>query len=304
MARLQTSSDFQYKRNGKSTPGIGKTGGSDLAPLEGEVIVLTRRQSINQLSKDIPLNDYNLPKYLYRTDMIPPDILSRVQSEREQILTAAVITINYDEGYPAFENGHPIWDKMIFESSDEHTLFQHYLKQTENGVRQIHLIATDIPGINPDALLDHFHMNYWKFRAKAFDLFLIAMHEKKRLIRLMACEDDHYIMADTLLKQCKKYFEDPEVWQDLDPGTVARMIPQLATLQRQALGAAAQGGGGPAGGVNSGAKSVEVILRQLTADDVQESTAHVGESKSIATLLNDPEAAEVAQELIVKLNAS
>lgn len=226
--------------------------------------------------------------------MIPPDIYELPSLEREEILTSAMCPIVYDEGFPAFEDGQPIWSQLPFESADSYRYFCLYLEQAlEKGVRLLEQVAEDAQTHLP-LLMDYFHLYYWKIRARAYDQYITVVHEKKRLHRLMHCDDSHYIMAENLLKQCYNYFASID-WEKLDPAVVERMIPKMVEIMRKSAGEKQFGD-------NPIPQTVEMILRQMTRTDL---AAAEGESanrnQSIETLLTDPKAAEIAQELIIRM---
>jgi hypothetical protein len=226
--------------------------------------------------------------------MIPQDIYERAQSEREEILTSSIVPVMYDEGFPAFEDGQPLWSQMPFETADGYRYFGLYLEEgLESGVRLVEQVAANTNS-NLPLLMDYFHLYYWKIRSRAYDQFITVTHEKKRLRRLMHCDDNHYIMASNLLKRCVDYFEALD-WESIDPAVVARMIPQVVEIQRKAAGEKQFDN-------NPIPQSVEMILRQMTrVDHATAEGESADKSMSIQTLLTDPKAAEIAQELIVRM---
>lgn len=259
-----------------------------------KAISLPRRKAFAELAKSLPMNDLGLPKFLYRTDMIPGDIFERRQSDREEILTAALIPVEYGEGFPALEDGQPIWSQLPFESPEAYRIFTYYLKEgLEEGVRLVENISLDLKAEMP-ILMDFFHLYYWKIRSKAYDQFITIVHEKKRLRRLMQCDNDHYILADNLLKKCSDYFNAIE-WETIDPAVVARMMPQLMEIQRKSSGEKQFG-------ENPTPQSVEVILRQMTrTDHAHQESQDAERASTLDVLLSNPDAAAAAQELIIKL---
>jgi hypothetical protein len=240
------------------------------------------------------MNDLGLPKFLYRTDMIPQDIFERIQSDREEILTAALISVEYNEGFPALEDGQPLWSQLPFEGPEAFRYFCHYLQEgLDEGVRLVENVANNIR-VQLPILIDYFHLYYWKVRAKAYDQFITIVHEKKRLRRLMQCDNDHFVMADNLLKKCVDYFDAIE-WETIDPAVVARMMPQLIDIQRKSAGEK-QFGESPT------PQSVEVILRQMTrVDHAHQESEEANRASTLDVLLSNPDAAEAAQELIIRL---
>ena len=269
----------------------------------GEIIPISRAQVIANFTKKIPLNDYGLPRFLYRTDLIPNNILSKEPFEQEEILSSSALLINYHEGFPAFDDSKPIWYQLGFEGDSAFSFFHNYLiMQEETGVRQLTALEYSSNAVE-GSLLDFFHMNYWKFRAKAYDLFVTAMHEKRRLQRMMKCEDDQYILAENLIKKCATFFEGMD-WETMDPGVVARFIPQLTEIQRRALGIS-MGPKGANGNEPSRAASLELIIKNISvgADPDSEGGQDLS-SQSLDILLDDPEVAKIAQELIVKMQGT
>lgn len=259
-----------------------------------------RRRAFADLLRSIPTNDLGMPKFIYRTDMIPPDIYSIDQERREQILTASMVPVSYVEGFPALEDGQPLWSQMPFEPSDSYSAFCSYLEDGQkNGVRLVENISMEL-GKQMPLLMEYFHLYYWKIRAKAFDLYITTVHEKRRIQRLMQCDDNHYIVADGLINKCKEYFSKID-WESIDPAVVARMLPQMMEVQRKAAG-------GTSNGVNGGEPtnvSIEVMLRQMTRlEHAHSDGANANATPAIQDLLENPEAAEIAQDLIIKLGTS
>lgn len=228
--------------------------------------------------------------------MIPQDIFTRGQFEREQILTASLINLSYEEGFPAFEDGQPIWSQMPFETNDAFRAFKKYVELgDQEGVRMVEQVSIELGQTLP-LLMDYFHLYYWKVRAKAYDLYIAVVYDRRRANRLMKAEDKHYVMAEKLLQQCVDYFGALD-WEGIDPGVVARMIPALVEIERRSLGAPTIGGGDA-----PRPQSVEILLRQMSkGDGASPEQLGVQRTNALDILISNPDAAAAAQELIIKL---
>lgn len=279
-------------------------------------------QLIEQLTGSLPLNEYDLPVFIYRADMLdyvqiantllaastgttadpqiatttsfgpaqhPADSMQDIQASLE----AATLPLTYDEGYPVLPSGVPFWSQMEFESVEAYKAFISYLEL--GGVRQIsNLISYEI-----DEVREYFHTYYWSFRVKAFDLYRVAHHQKVKLQRMLSTEDNHFKMAEKLITKVQTYLEgmilDDE---NISPEKAINMLEKLVKIQRISAGLPANGESKETDGSRRTVAPVNVIMQQISAG------AGTGARKvdsDVDLLLEDPDAVDLAQELIIKM---
>ena len=283
---------------------------------------LTREEVFRQVSTNAPNNEYGLPVFIYRPDLVPAEILEMNEDERAQILTTATIDVVYDEGYPTFTNGMAFWSQMDFEPGDAYDLFRAYLEMgTTYGARRLEDLFFDLhsgdqtpsvkAAINNGSLRkilkDCFTVYNWTSRCKAYDLFQVAAHHKLRERRIISTTDRHFLEAEKLFTKVMSYFndttpdEDGKTWIDkLDPKVAMDMIVKLSTMQRQSLGLSQHN---PHTGDDvSKHADVSVVLRQTAAAAQDPGAMASGANDGdLSVLLNDPALAGMAQELIIKV---
>src|SRR5436190_8003453 len=157
---------------------------------------------MRQLNMSVLLNDFELPIFIYRPDVLdyqaftvlsqesPLEVISNLQS---MVLTATV-QLSYDEGFPTLDKV-PFWLQMPFEPEESFRAFALYLGQP--GTRMLSsLISFQQEDVN-----DWFHEYSWALRAKSYDMYKIVHHQQQRIQRMLQVEDNHYDMADTLLRR-------------------------------------------------------------------------------------------------------
>ncbi len=262
----------------------------------------SRGAIIEHLAKTLPLNDFNLPKFIYR-----PDLIAENNKDDHDVLNAAVIPISYEEGFPTLPNNAVFWAQFEFEPVQAYQMFERYLTQpSEFGVRQFQLLASEEAPLS--LLREYFDTFYWRFRAKAHDLFIAAVNTKLREQRVMQVEDTHFLTAERLLKRVLTYFEndDPEkdFTQDLNPKTAADLLKTLVQMQRISLGLPAHGASAGTPSDTPPNASVEVILRTLAKQSADSSGAPLIDGKTgLDVLLEDDDTADMAQELIIRMSS-
>ncbi len=289
------------------------------SPTVRDISQMTRLSTFRDASRALPTNEYGLPKFLYRPDLIPEDLFLRPQDEQAEILGAASIDINYMEGFPAYDNQAALWSQMEFEPDDAFAAFQQYLAQgSKLGVRRLEVLAQNneyaqhIPqyyrGLTK---LTELHTYYsWGPRCKAADLFEQAANAKLRERRVLSVQDSHFLESERMLKMLKdKYFDriDEEtgeyIWiEEMTPKVALEFLDKLIKIQRISLGLPAHGlADQGADGLQRHA-SVEVTLKQIAkmgADPDANRRSNAGAGLDL--LLADPETAMLAQQLIVKV---
>lgn len=266
---------------------------------------------VRQLTQALPLNNYGLPDYIYRSDLLNfqafrqlekpvnelhDDTISDLQSQ----LAAAIYPLTYDDGYPLTPQGFPLWDIMPHEPKEAHAAFIEYLEFA--GVRQISKL-TSYP---LDDVAEWNTLYFWSIRVKAYDLYRVAHHERQKIVRLLNTEDDHFAMASQLMEECKKYFSqtplidaEGKVADGMDYKEVISVMEKLVKIQRISVGLPMQSNAiAKDGDITRTMVPTEVIMRQIT-----EKQGGSKENKMVDDfdiLKEDPEGVDMAQELIVR----
>jgi hypothetical protein len=306
-------------------------------------------QALRDLSREIPLNGYGLPTGIYRTDMLPfhdyspetpvfaakasegTDIIPheyesvhRIAGFPSDALQPAFLPLSYDEGYPAFYDGTPFWERLPYEPFEEYSVFERYLQmdrsarsldnedpdemgEVASGTRSIAMLASSLHGDGEllemqDAYRNYYHLYYWNFRAKAYDIFKIAQHRKQQEMRAFETQDEHYILARRLMLKLMPYLEDEEdFWDMMTPKTAIDMLKTITQLQRISTGLPAGGPGAPREGSE---RSMELVLRDVAqrqsieVDNTQDQDSRL----LLERTLKDPRSTEQLQELIIKMS--
>ena len=258
----------------------------------------------------------------------PPNVRTpKRRTLEDKLLRAAFLPLSYVEGFPAQPDGRPFWHRFDFEPADAHEAFQVYLAQGSHGARQLFLLpetleATGMNGSTPDTamLQEFFYLYYWEMRSKAYDLFRVAEARKIRESRAFETENGQYILAGRLQSLIEAYMlpdpNDPGAESDfmemLTPKAATDLLKLSLQLSRINAGLPANG---PAesDGANSNSPpgaSLEVILRNVskqinpTAASTAEEPLSLAPQRAVALeeALRDPQTAELAQELIIRIN--
>lgn len=265
--------------------------------------VVSKRTLMEELNKTILFNsNIDLPDFVYRPDLLDPQFFSVLAGEptaeaafaAQSMLDASIVQLDYNEGYPTLNNS-PFWKRLPFETEDAHRAFGMYLMQP--GARSI----GDIVAFPAEQLRDWFHEYVWLHRARAFDMFKVVDHQKRRIARMMDLEDVHFGLADRLLAQANLHMTSADFvnWDELkDPIKLARFIDIMTKVQRTAVGMGMGGTGGKDGNDIPQVPSVEVIMRKVSPKGEESS----GEVDSFDLLKEDPDAVDMAQELIISVN--
>lgn len=271
-----------------SVPHILRT--IDITKLEG------RADFIRSLTLGIPENEFNLPQYIYRADFLDVSWIGRNDwpTNIQDTLAAATVYLNYEQGFPIFRNGMPFWAKMDYESVEAYTAFTKYLEQP--GARTFH----GMPEFVPDLLVEWHSTYYWSYRARAYDLFKAAHHQRMREQRILGMQDSHYTQAEKVLGRVTKAIESisDEDLKEVGADKLVGMLDRLVKVQRISVGLSAQGANTDADTAKS--TSFELAIRQVANNSG--ATRKDNDSAETDMLLSDPEALMQAQELILKVN--
>lgn len=257
----------------------------------------TRGDVIRHLSKPIPLNEYQLPDFFYRSDLLPANIYSMSMTDCD----AAVVNLDYYEGYPTYDNGKIFWFQLPHEQFHHYTLFQRYLNQPEEiGLRQLQTLAME-NNYSTDKVVELASEYMWAWRSRAYDLFQVAAERKRREVRARSVENKHYQKSEGLIEALMlKFTDNPEWINELSPKEAITALMDLAKLQRMSVGLAANGNAGAAPMNPEGAANGADLMRELTRN-LNGNAEGLGINTNLQQLLKDPKFAFNAQALIIQV---
>lgn len=286
-----------------------------------------RADLIKRASARLPVTGEGLPVGYYRPDFLPNSHASEGPNEAE-ILKVAYVELNYEFGYPTLMDGRPFWHKFEFEPSFAHALFNIYLDQLTQGPRDLALLASNAevkelfermqeasgePITNAfskalETLNEFSALYYWRYRAKAYDIYKEAAYRHIRLRRQKSTEDEHFQLATQLLEQLRaKVFASPKFFEDMAPKTAVDLLNKLVAIQRISTGL-------PASGPLAQKEipedtSFEMILRTLqqkagqSGNNVYDQLGQaVGGGKGVLSrVLEDPTSTDMMQEMVIRV---
>lgn len=276
-------------------------------PMEGRLNTLvvlpegaTKADAIYILSKNIPHNEFKLPNFFYRSDLLPFSL----QGLTQEACDVAVVWLDFSEGYPTFNGGHIFWQQLPSEPYDAFLLFQRYLDQAEEvGLRQLQLFASE-NNVKSERIYQLAKEYYWQERARAYDLFQVAAERKRREIRIRKAEGRHYAMAERFMGLIQQKFEVgteqlENLLKEMSPDKAVDLLIKLAELQRLSLGLSKTG---------NQERQMDIAAIQTGADLMRDITqrsgqqdAGVGLTDSLAELLKDPHFAMRAQAVVLEV---
>lgn len=334
---------------------------------EGTVVDGTpdRVSVFREISTKIPINEFGLPEFLYRADLIPADFFELPFDNQTTVLRNAVIPLNMDEGFPSFEHRKPIWERMDHESATHFMWFEQYRNQpyehallaektNKNGhhasglgdIRR--LDSLKLPQMNGSTtqsggsaggigeISELFVYYFWPHRCLAYDYFRIIEQEKQRERQILSTTNTHFLKASQLFDKLydailKEEGEDGILLlRDLDGQKAVNVLEKLVKIQRVSLGLNMNGGGpgqNGAGGARIGDGSAGTgaivspneLFRRVARGDSPATDDDAGgsgssmingarsrttadlEGTNLEVLLNDPDTADLAQQLIIKI---
>ncbi len=311
-------------------------------------------EAIRALTEETPLNDFGMPTGIYRTDMLPfhdyipkrialgivketvvpsetegsPDLQLANGEDKEyriagfpaRALGAALMPLQYDEGYPAFDNGIPFWGRFEHEPVDAFIAFQEYLSmqrgrasnekedeyngESASGLRSItELVTRNHPNetlVKTALYQGYYHLYYWGMRAHAYDLFRVAQHTKQQELRAVETVEEHYVLSRRLRHKLMSFFDGEDFMDLMTPKTAVDMLKTLTQMERVSAGLPA---GGPASEGSNGKMGVtfEATLKSVSQTHRSEKGHTLTEDGEILEeVLKDPAATEVIQKLIIR----
>lgn len=256
---------------------------------------------------------------------IEPEAVYRIAGFPAEQLHSAFVQLQYDEGFPAFDNGLPFWGRMDFEPSDAFIAFNSYLQMNRGkrstpgedmgdeydgieatGSRSMALLAAGLATSDAEIplmiqrLQDYYHMYYWGLRAHSYDLCRVAQHRAQQELRSLETLDDHYTLARRLRHKLEIYMADEdEFWDLMSPKTAIDLLKTTTGLERVSAGMPA--GGPSVKPTDSEGRPLEVHLRTIANTNRRPSEDILSEEGAVLDkALEDPESTELLQTLIIK----
>jgi hypothetical protein len=269
--------------------------------IQGALVVLlpegvSRGDAVRILTKDIPLNQFGLPEFFIRSDLLN---FNGYISQDD--VDAASIGLFYQEGYPTTEDGRAFWNQLPHEPMQAYLLFQKYISQAESqGIRQLELLAVE-EDVDLEILRQYSLEFYWSPRARAYDLFIIAAETRKRQIRTRKMENKHYDKAGELLAGLEKKFETDDWWEELSAKEAIELVDVLVKIQRLSLGLTGMNASSlPKQPLPEGA-SPQQMLEQLTKGSQAGNRDTEGFQARLESFLADDDQGMQVQEAILRL---
>lgn len=258
----------------------------------------TKGDIIYELSSRIPVNEFGLPIFFLRSDLLPSGThLSQADVD------VAAMGLFYYEGYPTTEKGGSFWNQLPHEPRADFELFQQYLDQAALiGVRQLDMLSVD-SGRPLEDISEVCRCFYWGPRARAYDMFIVAADRKKREHRIRNMEDRHYLEADDLFKKLMGRFKgENEDWIDeLNAKEAIEAMETLVKLQRMSVGLTGQKASSTPADALPG-ESSEAIIRQIAQRATQTGQGNNTFGAQLDALLNGEDGAQL-QDLIIRFTA-
>lgn len=308
-------------RDREHTPYVSRTNRLPFGPLRAinPKTINSKANLMSQLLPTIPLNEYDLPNYVYRADMLDHVLIQQTLTtfitqqdedptapaiphthqaalqgplDIQSQLDSASIALDYSQGFPTIANGMPFWQQLPFEPREAHDAFVFYLEQS--GARKLHdLIAYPL-----EQVTEWFHLYYWPSRVRSFDLFRIANAQKVKLQRMLTTEDTHFLQAERIMSKLNAYFEAinvEELMDKIDPAQAVGMLEKLVKIQRISVGLSAAGGKEEIASVRTD-PSISITMQQIAQGGGEKKRE---DADSFDMLSDDPDSVDLAQQLII-----
>lgn len=259
----------------------------------------TRGDIIYSLSQHIPQNEFGLPEFFIRSDLI-----SGYQVAEDEI-DAASVGLNYFEGFPTLPNGAAFWNQLPHEPQKSFELFVAYLDQVaEIGIRQLDMLAA-AKGESLENIAELSKEFYWTSRARAYDMFIVAAEAKKRQHRIRKMENTHFEKTQALFDQLLSRFinDGEDSWIDeLDAKEAIEVLETLVKIQRMSVGLTGQHASSTAREFTDGESSQDMLRKIAQNAGANHSTADKFASQ-LQALLSDPNEGAVIQAAVIKMTA-
>lgn len=243
-------------------------------------------------------------------------------------LQRSFVPLFYDEGYPTFDDGDPLWLQLRYEPPSAYRAFERYLQmnatvpadvptvdttpgaQGATGFRSIAQLAAHLQndrGGDGDIMALQKQLKvwsalyYWDWRAKAYDLFRVARHRQQEQIRAIETQDSHYLLGRKIVTKMMDFIESEDFEDQLTPKVAFDGLKLATTLERLSAGLPA---GAPQSKENVRVQSFEMTMRNI-AQNNPETREHKIDDKSslIMGALSDPQTLETVQELILRVHS-
>lgn len=210
--------------------------------------IRSRADLVGQLAKRLPLNEYSLPQYLYRPDMLDTDTVIEVLQEYYQAKRREG-TIAYDDTTTTMLSFPPekaavrpagmsdeqlneriadvveiltaaqlpvYYDEGFPALGNGQAIWQQFDFEPADAYNAFVLYigqegvrqTSKIEGYDPSLLRDYFNMYFWPIRARALEYFRTVSHQKSKIGRMMTSEEKHYRFAEKIMAKVVKYLED------------------------------------------------------------------------------------------------
>ncbi len=249
----------------------------------------------------------------------------RIAGFPAKALNQAFVPLQYDEGFPAFQDGRPFWSCLMWEPKDVFRAFESYLQmplgrpsnpdededngEAASGTRGLSaLIGTLFPHLSNTELLikieeyrENFYLYYWGMRTHAYDLFRVAQHQKQQELRALETQDEHYLDARKLRNRLMQYMNsEEEFWDLMTPKVAIDAFKSVTGLER--ISANLPAGGPPIAKEEGSGQSFEVAFRTIAQTNRPQVRAITEENVEVLSkALEDPETTETLQELIIRV---
>lgn len=260
----------------------------------------THGDAIQHFAISIPKNEYGLPLYIIRSDLLDWGRIDALGYATQDQLDLATEMLDYTDGYPVQKSGSPIWGQLTYEPFDGFKLFQSYLELVETeGIRLHDTLATEqnVPLKNIREMAKEY---YWSLRARAYDLFVVAAEAKRREARIRRTESEHFTVAGGIInKVIQRINEEPELIKGMDAAELIDVFEKMAKVQRMSLGLVGQNASTNTP-LNSPGGTVEFILRSLTQNSGLSNEAGQNMQDQLRAFMGDEATALQIQELIVR----
>lgn len=257
-------------------------------------------------------------------EILVPEVKEyRIAGFLSEELRPAFVPLQYEEGFPAFEDGIPFWSRLEFEPIEAFQAFQAYIRMSKGrkasdaddeydgkaaaGSRSIsRLVAETYPDADPNTMIgilnDWYHMYYWGLRAHSYDLYRVAEFRKQQEVRAVETQGEHYHEARRLRHRLNQFIEsDDEFWDLMTPQVAVKMYEMLTKQERISAGLPAQGPRVEGDGEGRSSQPFEMVLRQVAQTGRRDAGHTLSEDGDVLDqAMDDPAMVEVLQELIIK----